>query len=67
MRWRRDRSRLIGEIVFRHPARCEAASPQSITPTGHGKLAWRAMHPVLRGDRAAESEEWRGSNLFRHI
>jgi hypothetical protein len=41
MRRRRDRPRLIGEIVFRHPARCEAASPESITPAGHGKIAWR--------------------------
>ena len=31
MRRRRDRPRLIGEIVFRHPARCEAASPEFIT------------------------------------
>jgi hypothetical protein len=62
MRRRRDRSHLIGEIVFRHPARCEAASPESITPAGHGKIAWRAIQPVLRGGRAAASEEWRGSN-----
>jgi hypothetical protein len=77
MRRRRDRPRLIGEIVFRHPARCEAASPESITPAGHGKIAWRrnepgarvdvvhpmtAIHAVLRDGRAVASEEWRGSN-----
>ena len=54
MRRRRDRPRLIGEIVFRHPARCEAASPESITPAGHGKIAWREprkknmVHGLLR-------------------